>query len=204
MSRPSRNWAGIPARLRLGWVRSRGRCRVAGRWPGEAGAARRGRRCRPGPAQRGPPAAPGTARGSRRHQAVMRAGSPVAARTPWHQPPVARQGQAPGRWAGMPAGGGRRGSWRGAVCSTGESGRICQPSAARSSASRAGSLDAGMGVLRGGLDRGGGMPTGPPPRGDSGAGRHAGMGGHRRAGRAEYRHPPSPGAAGPAGVVTAR
>jgi hypothetical protein len=40
--------------------------------------------------------------GGHRHQVVMRAGSVVAARTPWHRPPWPRQGQLSGGWAPGP------------------------------------------------------------------------------------------------------
>ena len=195
----------VGPRARAGWARRRGRCRAAGRWPGVGGGGPPWASMSTRTSPEGPAATPGTARGSRRHQAVIVAGSVVAARTPWHQPPAARQGQAWARWAGdaVPGAAGA-GSCRAGRLLAGDSGRMCQPSAARSSASRAGSLDAGMGVLRGGLDGGRGMPTGHPPRGRSGGGRRRRYRRPSASWAAGCRHPPPPGAAGPAAVAIAR
>ena len=146
----------------------------------------------------GPAATPGTARGSR-----LPPGGDAWRGRWWRRGrrgtsrPRRRQGQAWARWAGRPCRGRQAGQLARGRLLAGDSGRMCQPSAARSSASRAGSLDAGMGVLRGGLEGGRGMPTGHPPRGRSGAGRRGRYGRPSASWAAGCRHPPPPGAAGP-------
>ena len=143
VSRPSQNRAGSAQASRgMGSVaRSMPGSRPVARWGG-GGPPWASISTRTSP--EGPAATPGTARGSRRHQAVILAGPVVAARTPWHQPPAGRQGQAPARWAAMPCRGRQAPQLPSGRLLTGDSGRMCQPSAASSSASRAGSLDAGM------------------------------------------------------------
>ncbi len=143
LSRPSRNRAGSAQA-------SRGMGSVARLMPGSRPVAKWGGGGPPWASistrtsPEGPAATPGTARGWRRHQAVIVAGPVVAARTPWHHPPPGRQGQAPARWAVMPCRGRQAGQLPSGRLLTGDSGSMCQPSAARPSASRAGSLDAGM------------------------------------------------------------
>ncbi len=97
----------------------------------------------------GPAATPGTAAGSWRHQAEIRARSVVAARTPWHQPSAARQGQVSAWWPRLPCQVLQAAQLPRGRLLAGDSGRMCQPSAASSSASRAGALMVGMDVLRG-------------------------------------------------------
>lgn len=80
-----------------------------------------------------PLAMPGTACGARRHQAVMRCGLVVAARTPWHQAPSAMHGQFSIAWAGRALGPQRLQLASGPLV-PGESGKTCQPCSASVSA----------------------------------------------------------------------